>query len=217
MLRGEKDTSKLCQNIVRYSLWHYALSLREMPLEHLTQLAESNHALPDDYKPGDYVHQLVMASACRLNVTIGCLPACIKEGQKLHTKFGTTGTQCRIRSDYLWSACNDSWPILKFQTLCGVLAGIGRDGPRRLNHRMIQALGAGHNSPKGLKDSDILPKSSVRYWLDQLWYKNMFQFCKRGHERWYSIGLAGDASLAEAVKAIPVKAPKKSVIDVDAI
>lgn len=217
ILKGESDTAKVAGKIVRYSLWKVALHLQSESPQMVPQLAEQYRPLMDDYDEDNEHHAMLLASAYRLNIQIGSIEGCIAEGVKLHETYGVMGTQCRLRSDYVWSASGDNWPILKFQTLCGVIAGVGSDGPRRLNHRMIQAIGAGFNSPKGLKESQLLPKSSVRYWLEQLWYKNMFQFCKRGHERWYSIGLPGDAALAEAVKAMPAKRHKKTAIDVDAI
>lgn len=217
MLASESDTGSLVQNICSYSLWHYGVSLWETTPEQVESLAEEYmagrpHLNGLDRKNSE--HQIVMAAAERLNVGLSNIALTLSAAQKMHAKYGVTGTQCRIRADIAWSAHDDQWPILKFKVLCGVIAGIGNNQAVKLNHRMIQALASGYNSPKGLLESDMLAKSSVRYWIEQLWFSNFFQHCKRGQECWYSISTASDQAFAKVVHQMPAKKRVKTKIDV---
>jgi hypothetical protein len=218
MLRPEPHTPQqigpLIQDIVDYSLWHYGLSLHENARDQIPILAEEFAEMHGVTHDKDNYHQLILlAAAHRLNVTLPSVTKALAAAKAKHSQYGTRGTQCRLRANIAWDAHNHHWPLLKFKVLCGVIAGIGDSPAIRLNNRMIQAIGAGYNSPKGVNNCDLLPQSSARYWIDQLWYSNFFQFCKKGHERWYSIRHASDAELVEAVRKKPVKQKTKKVLD----
>lgn len=213
MLRDSGGTAKLCQEIIDYALWNYALSLQTELPRALWQVAaadylEKHEGAGKGFDPSNHSHLLLCAAAGRLKVRLLQIPSVLGNGQKLKEQFGSVGTQCRLRTDILWSAHDEPWCELKFRVLCAVYAGIGNRHFITLNHRMIQALGAGHNSPKGLTVKDMLPRSSVRYWLEELWYDNFFQFCKQGARRWYSHSLPDDQSLANSVRALQQLQPR---------
>lgn len=96
------------------------------------------------------------------------------------------------------------------------LTGLDRNNSE---HQIVMAaaerLNVGlSNIAKGLAESDMLAKSSVRYWIEQLWFSNFFQHCKRGQECWCSISTASDQAFAKVVHQIPTKQRVKTKIDV---
>jgi hypothetical protein len=215
MLKGATSTEVVTQQIVRYSIWHNALDIRDKHADKVAGMAaeyKANHP-GTQYTKGDYEQELVMAAANRLNVTCGAIENTLFEGIKLREHYGTRGVQCRMRDDYLWSAHNESWSLIRFRVLCAVLAGIGDREAVKVSTKRIRTLGAGYDSSKNVHEKNLLSQGAVNYWLDELWYQNLFQFCKFGKYRWYSIRKPSDEELAKAVKVISQRRQKKVAID----
>lgn len=217
--RQMMKTPALIQRLLNYSAWHYGVSLYQQQPEIIADLAaEYLEQYPNtkcDRRSNH--HKILMAAAQRLNYKIGDIAHSLSVANEAINRYGEGGTQCRIRSDIFWSAHNGDWPLMKWLVLCGVFAGIGANPYARLTHTLIQALGAGYKSPRECHKSDLLPKSSVRYWLDQLWYQNLFQHCTRGSERWYSIRHADDTALALDIKNRTVRKPVKKRVDANRV
>ena len=225
MLRPEKPdhykkakpqrTDETIQRIVSYTIWHYGLSLHNKAQDQIETLAEDYAAAHPKitFDKKSYEHKVVMAAASRLNVNLGCVDTSLSRGKALCAEHGEHGTQCRIRSDLLWSAHNEDWPLVKWKTLCGVVAGIGADPYKWLTYSLIQSLGAGYKSPRECKADDLLPKSSVRYWIGQLWMQNVFQICGDKNRLYYSIRHADDRALALELKNRPIQKRVKKRIN----
>lgn len=168
-----------------------------------------------DYDEDDDDQKAIAAGAVRLNVGAVSIDVEAVKARKLRSKYGDSGMHVRLRTDIAWSAHDDMWPLLKLKTLCGVYAGIGNRQTQRLNHRLLRAYCAGHSSPKKLKETQLVPTSSLRYWLEQLWFDNLYQFCLHGRERWYSNSCKDDLALARIVKAKQQTHKHKSVTRTD--
>lgn len=203
MLKGATETKPLVQQIVSYGLWHYGCSLINTAPEQIQILAEeyaeSNPQIKD-IEPSNYHHQILLAASKRLNVTLGGVCRTLKEGKELYQQYGVNGTQCRLRSDLLWSAHNEEWLLNRFLTLAGVIAAIGDREAVRVSRERIRTLAAGHNSPKqATKLYPIIADGTVKHWLDKLRKQGIFRVCKCGKFTWYSLRHESNGALAKAV------------------
>jgi hypothetical protein len=219
MLQGATETGKLTQSIVDYAIWHYGLSLWTKTPDLIDSLAEgySGNRSLSNYNPQSLHHRMVLAAASRLSVSLRNVDVVTNAGRELHEKHGTKGAQCRIRADYLWTAYDEQWLLMRFRVLCAVLAGVGDRDAVRISTKRIQTLGAGFNSSKGVETAQLLSYGGTVHWLDELWYRNMFQFCKHGRYRWYSIRQESDEALAKVVRTKMTALPKKAIIDAKCI
>ena len=123
-------------------------------------------------------------------------------------QYPSGGTQCRLRTDILWSAINDEWPLLKTRTLIAVFAGIGRDQMHWLTYSRLQFLAAGYSGRKEwlLAGNPELPTlRQCRYWTDVLWRQNLFQMVLSGNRRLYSNKFQNDRELGKHAKKIESK------------
>lgn len=195
MLRDAKDSPGLVHDASAMAMLTYGESMDEDTRDALLQ------ECCIDYDDCDDDQMNVAAGAWRLNITVGNVERTAINARRLKDKHRDGGMQVRLRTDLAWSAHDDDWPLLKLKTLCGVYAGIGNRPAQKLNHRLLRAYCSGFQSPKGLKEKQMIPTSSLRYWLEQLWFKNLFQFCLHGRERWYSKSLKDDRALALLVKS----------------
>lgn len=212
MLRGASDVKDLIQDITDYALWHVAISLNEDAQQSIDVLQKEFRQLSPKQTgitEGNHEQQMLMAAARRLGIKLGHVGKTVTQVKAIHAKFGTTGRQCRLRNDWIWSAHNDEWPIGRFKVLCGVIAGIGRDPFVLMNRRMIRAIGAGYNSPKGVDAKDMLTEKTVRVWLKDLWECNFFRRTSEGQKTWYSIRHENDTALAVEVASSPSRKTKK--------
>lgn len=221
MLKGALETQPTIQRIVSYGLWHYGCSLINTAPDQISLLAEeyaeSNPQIKD-IELNNYHHQILLAASKRLGVTLGGVVRTLKEAKDLHQQFGTTGTQCRLRSDLLWDAHNQEWLLNRFLTLVGVIAAIGDREAVRVSRERIRTLAAGHNSPKdATNELPILADGTVKHWLDKLRMQNIFRVCKCGKFTWYSIRKASNGELAKYVqsKVCVTAAPLLDAMDVD--
>jgi hypothetical protein len=212
LLLDAKDSRGLIQEACTWALITYGESLSSDVRLVLARQYGSSH---DCNVPGGNDCLSVAAAAVRLNVNVGDLGVEAKKGRKLRSKFGAGGMQVRLRTDLAWSAHDESWPLLKLKTLCGVYAGIGNQHARKMNHRLLRAYCNGFPSPKGLSMQQMMPTSTLRYWLEQLWFKNLYQFCLHGQERWYSNRCKDDRALALVVKAQKQAKKTKTVVSTD--
>jgi hypothetical protein len=216
LLLYAKDSRRLIQDACSWALLLYGESMEENVRE--TLAAEYWDTHPDqDTDPDDADDDLcaIAAAAQRLNVNVGNVSRTANEARKMHDRYGLGGLQVRLRMDIAWSAHDETWPLLKLKTLCGVYAGIGNQHAKKMNHRLLRAYCNGHSSPKGLKEFQLVPTSTLRYWLEQLWFKNLYQFCLHGQERWYSNSCKDDLALASVVKAQKQAKKTKTVVSTD--
>lgn len=205
MLKGATETKPTVQRIVSYGLWHYGCSLINTAPDQIETLAEeyteSNPQI-GDIEPDNYHHQVLLAAASRLNVTLGGVVRTLKEAKELHQQYGITGTQCRLRADILWDAHNEDWLLNRFLTLVAVIASIGDREAVRVSRERIRTLATGHNSPKNAtKLYPILADGTVKHWLDKLRMQNIFRVCKCGKFTWYSIRKSSNGELAKYVRS----------------
>jgi hypothetical protein len=213
LLLYARDSRQLIQDACSWSLLRYGESLEENVRDNL--VAEYWETHPDqDTDPDDDDDDLraIAAAAQSLNVNVGNVSFTANEARRMHETYGTVGMQVRLRTDIAWSAHDETWPLIKLKTLCGVYAGIGDRHAQKMNHRLLRAYCNGHSSPKGLKEFQLMPTSTLRYWLEQLWFKNLYQFCLHGQERWYSNRCKDDRALAALVKAQKQARQPKKVI-----
>jgi|GEM_PF-2283179 len=209
LLATAKSTQQLVQDACSWTLLHYGRSLGDAA----TPIAAAE--FDGDYDGYDDDETAVAAAAVRLHVKVGDIPGTTTMALKLLKQHGNGGQQVRIRDDIAWSAHNDDWPLLKIKVLCGVYSGIGDRHMVKMNHRLLRAICSGYSSPKGLKASQLIPQTTMRYWLEQLWMKNFFQFCLHKRERWYSLTCKSDLVLATKVKAQSQLTTAKKVISTD--
>jgi len=214
MLRNSCNTQNLVQDIVARTMLKVGNSIYLESPDAVEAIVDQHLAVEEP--PSGFVHEnlnhhILFAGAKRLNVSIGNVPTALKRATLLLDKFPDAGTQCRIRADIAWSAHNSGWPINKLKVLCGVIGAIGDKDCATFNYRMIRAIGAGHNSPKGVHDSDLLTVKTVRLWTEELWLKNLFQSCKDGTKTWYSIRHENDRDLAASVKKMTRPTAKKRI------
>ena len=162
---------------------------------------------------------MLMAAAFKLGVPLGSVyHEAAYAGTYMRLKKAG-GFQVRLRTDIAWDANNHDWHFMKFKTLCSVYAAIGNRGAAKLHHRLIRALVSGFNSPNECRDSDMVPESSVRYWLDHCHQRQLFKVCLHQGHRWYGIGrgFATDMDLAKWVKKRHPKRARRPVISTDDI
>ena len=201
-----KSTQQLVQDSCIWTMLHYGRSFDKQTANAIA--AEFDGEFDDD----DEDAVAIAVSSVRLGISVPNIASTMTQAHRLEERFGNSGQQIRLRADIAWSAHNDDWPLLKLKVLCGVYSGIGDRHMIKINHRLLRAFCSGHSSPKGLKASELIPKSSMRYWLEQLWMKNFFQFCLHGQQRWYSLTCRSDAALATKVKSQSQPATTKKVI-----
>ena len=96
----------------------------------------------------------------------------------------STGTQCRLRTGIVWSMIEDAWPVNKTRTLVAVYAGIGQNKSQWLAYSRIRALSGGYSGITDVKqklvtktiiDQELPSLKTVRYWVDRLWQRSLFQ------------------------------------------
>lgn len=218
ILRRGRDSPKpntiaVVKNIFRYSTWHYALKLREKHgLKGIRLLVDERCKAwgeSRDFESIDDNELMFLASAYKLRISSS--KTAWQDVREFYLSMGTGGTQFRIRRDYALDALRDEWPFLKFGTLCGLLGAVGDREAARVSTLMIQGLAAGYQSPADVPKGDLPSECAVRNWLDQLWQQNMFQFCKCGKFRWYSVRCPSDRALARVVSRLVENSTKKRV------
>ena len=212
MLISAKDSQQIVQDACVWSLLHYGQSLTDEARTSAADEYMAKHPGCQQFNEDDDDELSIAAAAVRLGVNVPNVKAKSIQALALQAKYGDGGQQVRLRADIAWSAHNDNWPLLKLKVLCGVYSGIGNRHILKMNHRLLRAYCSGHSSPKGLKDSQLIPISTMRYWIEQLWMKNFFQFCLHGRERWYSLTCKSDSALAVKVKSQSQPQTTKKVV-----
>lgn len=162
---------------------------------------------------GDHEGEGRMLAACELlNVKIGgnCVATAtgrIRKSAKSFLPF--SGTQCRLRTDILWSMINDEWPINKVRTLIAIYAGIGQNQSQWLAYSRIRALCGGysgiadakvHLNTKRKMASELPSLKAVRHSAEKLWRSNFFQVVVvDSNKRIYSNKHQDDRALKEHI------------------
>ena len=210
LLATAKSPQQLVQDACTWTLLHYGRSFDQDAAKAIAAAGFNG-----DYDDDDTDAVAIVAAAVRLGVNVPHIESTMTEAHRLESRHGEGGQLVRLRTDIAWSAHDDDWPLLKIKVLCGVYSGIGDRHMVKMNHRLLRAICSGYSSPKGLKASQLIPQTTMRYWLEQLWMKNFFQFCLHKRERWYSLTCKSDLVLATKVKAQSQLTTAKKVISTD--
>lgn len=217
MIRNTTSTRDVINLAITYSLWNFGESMSDadVAFNYIAYKKKHPTLLHDGRKR---IHRMLMASAGKLNLKLGDVSAEEKFGDEYFRLKRGGGFQVRLRTDIAWDARDHEWHILKFKTLCAVYAAIGNRGAARLDHRLLRALVSGFNSPNECSDSDMIPESSLRYWLDHCHQRQLYKLCLHNGKRWYGIaGFATDLDLAKWLKKNQEKRVKRPVISTDDI
>jgi len=218
MIRNSQSSSAVVQAACLYAAWNFGESMSELDIK--VNYMQSKRQYPDQIHDGENrIHTMLMAAANKLNIKLGSVATAEKYGATYMRLKNAGGFQVRLRTDIAWDAANHEWHFLKFKTVCAVYAAIGNRGAARLDHRLLRALVSGYNSPKECTDDDMVPESTLRYWLDHCHQRQLFKLCLHNGLRWYGIskGFASDLDLAKWVKKHHGKRAKRPVISTDDI
>jgi hypothetical protein len=211
LLRSAVSSQALIQDAVAWSLLNYGMSLEER--DRKLAARQYQDAYPErDVSDENEVCSAVAAAAVRMGLRIAGLSETAIHARELHDTFPVDGMLVRLRLDIGLSARDEPWPLLKLKTLCAVYAGVGSRKQARLNHKFLRAAGAGYSWSRELDETHLIPVSSLRYWLEQLWVKNLFQMCLHGQQRWYSLSCRDDRELAALVKRLSSQKGRKRVV-----
>jgi hypothetical protein len=218
MIRKAKSTPDVMNEAVTYSLWNFGESMSDADVR--VNYCDYHKRYPEllhDNK--DRIHQMIMAAASKLGVKLGSVSHEAGLGDWYVRLKTQRGFQVRLRTDIAWDARDHKWHFLKFKTVCAVYAAIGNRGAAQLDHRLLRALVSGFNSPNECSEGDMVPESTLRYWLDHCHQRKLFKLCLHNGLRWYGIskGFATDMDLAKWVKKRHGKRARRPVISTDDI
>ena len=218
MIRKAKSTPDVMNEAMTYAIWNFGESMSDADVLFNYIAYKKKH--PDQQHDKDNrIHMMLMAAASKLNLKLGSVNSDAAYGGTYMRMKNAGGFQVRLRTDIAWDARDHKWHFLKFKTVCAVYAAIGNRGAARLDHRLLRALVSGFNSPNECSDGDMIPESTLRYWLDHCHQRQLFKLCLHNGLRWYGIskGFASDLDLAKWVKKKHGKRAKRPVISTDDI
>lgn len=201
-----------------YALWNFGESMSDQDVSFNYIAYKKKHPnLP--HESANRIHRMLMAAASKMNIRLGCVRSEEKYGATYMKLKKGAGLQVRLRTDIAFDALNHKWHFMKLKTVCAVYAALGNRQAARLNHRLLRALVSGFSSPNKCSDSDMVPESTLRYWLDHCHQRQLFKLCLHQGHRWYGIakGFSTDMDLAKWVKKNHGKRPKRPVIRTDDI
>lgn len=189
-----KTSQDLCQTIV------------SVGMDHMTEKTEPQAFVIQRYVKKHGIHRPQSDYAQRLITVADVLGVAMPPGkpwvsiQSDANRYPDGGTQCRIRSDILWSMHDEQWPLQKMRTLIAIYAGIGHNTSQWLAYSRLRFLAAGYS---GRPDAEkhfkrgVPTEKSVRYWAERLWAKHgFFQLVlQSNNRRIYSNKFKDDLSL----------------------
>lgn len=205
-----ESTSDLCQAIIESSVSHLVDHIRpadfDNALPHLAERYADRHELVAyrDYQP-DSDHECFLAAAEYLGFEFGSshIHHVVTRFNRTGEQYPPNGTLCRLRTDIFWDA-RDHWPINRLRSLIAVYAGIGQNQSQWLAYSRIRALFAGYSGIQHAAqfNNEGLPSvKTVRYWIDDLWQRNLFQMVLANNtKRIYSNKFPDDDALKAYVQ-----------------
>lgn len=218
MIHKATSPSDAINEAVTYAIWNFGESMSDsdVMLNYTKYKKLHPDQIPDDENP---IHRMLMAAANKLNVNIGSVAANEPYRATYMRLKKAGGFQVRLRPDIAWDARDHKWHFMKLKTLCAVYAAIGNRGAAQLDHRLLRALVSGFNSPNECSDGDMVPESTLRYWLDHCHQRQLYKLCLHNGLRWYGIarGFASDLDLAKWVKKKHGKRARRPVISTEDI
>ena len=203
---------------VTYAVWNFGESMSDVDVQ-FNYMAYKKTNRDQAHEHDNRIHRMLMAAAGKLNLKLGSIASEEKYGATYMKLKKAGGFQVRLRADIAWDARDHKWHLMKLKTLSAVYAAIGNRGAARLNHRLLRALVSGYSSPNECEESDMVPESTLRYWLDHCHQRQLYKLCLHQGHRWYGIrrGFETDMDLAKWVKKRHSKPARKPVISTDDI
>ena len=212
------QSADVMNEAVTYAIWNFGESMSDADVLFNYIAYKTKH--PDQqHEKDNRIHRMLMAAASKLNLKLGSVAVDEHYGGTYMKLKKKSGFQVRLRTDIAWDARDHKWHLMKLKTLCAVYAAIGNRGAAQLDHRLIRALVSGYNSPNECSDGDMVPESTLRYWLDHCHQRQLYKLCMHNGLRWYGIakGFDSDLALAKWVKKNHGKRAKRPVISTDDI
>ena len=153
--------------------------------------------------------------------------------QEKYEKHGHEGWRVRLRADLFWDAIKHEWKPIKIRVLCSIYAIIGSDKHKRISHGLIRALASGYKGPKEARaaearraelvasgtesnrgpKAELIPETTIRYWIQHLHERGLFRTCMhQGHRYYATSGFETDKDFAKFIlQRYPPKVAKKLV------
>lgn len=200
-------SSDLCQHIIDVAVGDLAASIYGHIDEEVVIEMVERHCIRCDKPEPSAKHIEMVAAGEFLGVRFArsqTLNQSCEQIRKTAKHYPRIGTQCRLRTDILWSMHND-WPLLKTRFLIAVYAGIGQDQTHWLTRSRLRMLAGGFSGMAEFEQAGrpALPtEKQCRHWVNKLWEQDFFQMVLDGNRSIYSNKFRNDRALQDHVRKV---------------